>query len=214
MGMIASTVTLLIIHSGRMVRMARRIPSLELWKLIVLNFVALRRLRRGASAGNRSTVVKGARFQSHVLTFCDLFFDHITSIILFYFPIHAEIVLLERDKRKVELLLDAKALQQIQIALCQSVHDLLLVLILLVFVTVSLLQQIDPVQGILVPPCRRLYLNLRKVEQLFIPEGIVYDRDVLNNGAHFIAKVIILLPTTLDYARCYRPPNLLDPRLL
>lgn len=96
----------------------------------------------------------------------------------------AERVLFEGNKREVELLLDAEALEQLQITLSQCIHDLLAALLAATFILESLsichLDEVDAVELILVAAGDGLVnLNLREVEELLIPERVVHDCDVL-----------------------------------
>lgn len=110
-----------------------------------------------------------------------------TATILLDLSIDAESVLSKCHQREVELLFDAETFEQFQITLGQSVHDLRLVELFLVFVALAFLQQIYSIQLIPVPAYRLVDLDLREVEQLFIPKGVVHDGDVLDDGAHLVA---------------------------
>ena len=121
------------------------------------------------------------------MTVSDFLFGNFAAVALLDFSVDAKIILVKSDEGKVELLLGAKTFEQFQIPLRESIHDLLLVWLFLFSLGIALLQQIYAVERVVVPSGGCVYLDLSKVEQLFSPEGVIDDGDVLNDGAHFIS---------------------------
>lgn len=162
-------------------------PCFEYTKLF-WDLIAAGRFRRGAAfVWFCAPLVEGPRFKSCFLTLLNILFYCLTATILLDLSIDAESVLSKCHQREVELLFDAETFEQFQITLGQSVHDLRLVELFLVFVALAFLQQIYSIQLIPVPAYRLVDLDLREVEQLFIPKGVVHDGDVLDDGAHLVA---------------------------
>jgi len=116
--------------------------------------------------------------------------------------IHAEYILLKSNQRKVELLLNAEALEEPQIILRQLIHHLLLSLLqailFLALITVYF-DQVNIIQPILLSVVDGLIdLDLGEIEELLVSEGVVDDRDVLDDRPHLVAQAIELLPSSLD----------------
>lgn len=120
--------------------------------------------------------------------------------------IHAEYILLKSNQRKVELLLNTEALEEPQIILRQLIHHLqlsllqaILFLALITLITTVYFDQVDIIQPILLSVVDGLIdLDLGEIEELLVSEGVVDDRDVLDDRPHLVAQAIELLPSSLD----------------
>ena len=100
-------------------------PGLELWELRV-DLQTPCGFGRRVSVRFGSLLVVGSCLQGHVVNLSAL--DRLSLCklkVILHLAFDAQGVLFESKQRKVELLLSTEALQQLQIALGQFVHDLL-----------------------------------------------------------------------------------------